>query len=113
MAKKLDGGIKTIVTGDYMSPNKKMLVAVGDHRREWVEKVSGFVPEGNMTEVFQTLIDLHSVEDPEAFAAKVMKHRLKKKLDEIEREEKALAAKKAQVVESLQNNPITVSNGRA
>jgi hypothetical protein len=80
----------------------KMLVNVGEHRKRWLEAVAEQVPDGSVTEVMRCNIDTAMVEDPESYAGRVIKWRVKAQLEEIERAEEALKARKADIVRALE-----------
>lgn len=80
----------------------KMLVNIGEHRKSWLEAVAEQVPDGSVTEVMRCNIDAAMVEDPESYAGRVIKWRVKAQLEEIERAEEALKARKAAVVRALE-----------
>lgn len=82
--------------------SEKMLVNIGTQRKSWVKKVASLIPDGDMTEVLKCVLDHAAVEDPESYAVKVEKWRLKSQLDDIEAREKALAEEKQRLVSSLE-----------
>jgi len=104
------GVTKKIETGDYNmsdgmnedTAGEKMLVKIGDQRKRWVQKVASLISDGSMTEVLKCVIDQASTEDPESYAVRVEKWKLKSQLDDIERREKALAEEKQRLVSSLE-----------
>lgn len=103
---------RKIHTGDYTMTtdgvqhdgSEKMLVNIGPGRKNWIKKVASLLTDGDMTEVLKCVLDHASVEDPESYAGKVEKWRLKTKLDDIEARERALAEEKQRLVDSLQRD---------
>lgn len=79
----------------------KQLINVGEHRREWIRKVSDLsaVP---INEVMRCLIDTAAVEDPESYAVRIKKYQAKQKLEDIERRERALEEEKKQYLATLE-----------
>jgi hypothetical protein len=107
---------KKIQSGDYIMANdgsskdgtsgEKMLVNIGGQRKDWIKRVAGLIDEGDMTEVLKCVLDHVMVEDPESYAVKVEKWRLKTKLDDIEAREKALQEEKQRLVSSLESKGV-------
>lgn len=81
----------------------KGLFNLGQQRKAWLEKVST-AADCYVNDVMCMLIDQASVDDPENFAVRMKKFKLKKQLEEIEAEERNTADKKKALMDALESD---------
>lgn len=81
----------------------KGLFNIGEQRKQWLKEVSG-AADCYENEVVCMLIDQAAVEDPENFATRMRKFQTRKKIEDIERREKAMKDEKEALVKSMEDH---------
>jgi hypothetical protein len=85
---------------------KKQLINLTEQQKGWIASVvTNSLDAGqgtNQTEIIRALIDQAMVQDPEAFVGHLAKLRVKARLDDIARREKALQEEKEKLTNELQ-----------
>jgi hypothetical protein len=85
---------------------KKQLINLTEQQKGWIASVvTNSLDAGqgtNQTEIIRALIDQAMVQDPETFVGHLAKLRVKARLDDIARREKALQEEKEKLTNELQ-----------
>jgi hypothetical protein len=85
---------------------KKQLINLSEQQKSWIMSVvSHSMDSGqstNQTEIIRALVDQAMVQDPETFVGHLAKMRVKSRLDDIARREKALQEEKEKLTAELQ-----------
>lgn len=82
--------------------NKKQLINVSEHHKQWIESVVKFANEAgqetNQTDIIRALLDEKVVQDPETFVGHLIKMKKRARIEDLERRERALQEEKAKLV---------------
>lgn len=89
-----------------MALNQKQLINVSEQHKEWIKGVVSAAGEAgqetNQTDIIRALLDQAMIQDPETFVQHLAKMKVRARLDDIARREKALIEEKEQLTSELE-----------